>query len=108
MNPLKFGIPAAILAALAFPAVAGAQTDPCEAGASSIAASECVVEVEAVTLEPTPATPVAAAPASPVVAGKQQLPVTGGDALTLAVVGGTLVGAGAFLTLRARRTAEVG
>ena len=109
MKSLTFGIPAALLAALAFPAVAGAQADPCADGASSVSASDCVVEVDAITLEPAPATPAAVTPvAAPAVAGKQQLPVTGGDATTLAIVGGSLLGAGALLTIRARRTTEAG
>ncbi len=105
MKSLKFGFPCIALAFLAFPAVAAAQGDPCAAGASSIDGAKCVVEVQAVTLEPAPvavATPVAA----PAVAGKQQLPVTGGDATTLIVVGATLVGAGAVLTVRSRRTSS--
>ncbi len=106
MKSLLRGIPVAAFALLSFPALAGAVADPCDQGASSVPAAGCVTEVEAVTLEPAPVAPSASPAVVPAVAGKQQLPVTGGDAAKLIVVGGALVAAGAVLTTRSRRVGE--
>ncbi len=101
---------AAILASIAFGAsAAGAQTcADSTADAAKCAPAGGSVDVGAVTLDPAPvkpiSAPVAAAPAAPVaVAAKQQLPVTGSDAGTLAVIGGAMVLGGAVLTVRSRR-----
>lgn len=104
MNSLLRSISLAVALIFSLAASAGAQVpDACADGASSVGGAGCVVEVEAVELEPAPAVAPAVASAPTVVAGQQQLPVTGGDATSLALVGGGLLAAGAALTLRARR-----
>lgn len=102
MKSLSRSIAVAFALTFSFAAVAGAQ-DSCPDGASSVGGAGCVVEVEAVELEPAPVVTPAVAPKPIAVAGQQQLPVTGGDATSLALVGGGLLAAGAVLTMRARR-----
>ncbi len=86
------------------------------AGASAASAVDCpdsgpdagqCVQVEAVELEPAvvpAANPVE--PSAPVaVAAKQQLPVTGSDAIVLAAVGTSLVVVGGAFVMRSRANA---
>lgn len=63
----------------------------------------CDTAVKPVALDPTPSLAAPSiTPAAPVVAGKQQLPVTGGDAGVLALTGAVLVAGGATLVWRTR------
>jgi LPXTG-motif cell wall-anchored protein len=74
-------------------------TDPlCEA--STVYSVECQAIVEAVVLPADPI-PQATAP-TPQVQAKQQLPITGSDTQSLAVLGSILLAGGALLTWRAR------
>lgn len=78
---------------------AGAQA--CEESTGRV----CTVSVKPVTLNPSAAPAVASV--APTVAGKQQLPVTGGEAGVLVLTGTALVAGGAALVVRSRRTAAV-
>ncbi len=93
------------LAGVVFTGASAAGAVECEDSSSS--AVDCV-QVEAIVLEPAVVTPVAQ-PVAPtpavVVAGKQQLPVTGSDAIIMGIAGTALVLAGGVLVLRSRSVA---
>lgn len=67
---------------------------------SSATAPGCTVDVRPVTLNPSPAAP-SVSPTTQV-AGRQQLPVTGGDVATLVAVGSGMLVGGTILVRRTR------
>ncbi len=104
---MKSLIAAGILAGVTFFCASTAGAAVCED--SSSIAGDCV-QVEAVVLEPAVVTPnvqpVDAAPTA--VAAKQQLPVTGSDALGLGLAGAGLLLVGGVLVLRSKSIAAEG
>ncbi|MFT7600165.1 MAG: LPXTG-motif cell wall-anchored protein [Acidimicrobiales bacterium] len=100
MKKLIFG--AAMAAAMVVGGSAGAS-----ARAACPESSTCQPEVEVspVALASTPVVPAAPSVPQSVVAAKQQLPVTGGDATGIALVGAGLIGGGAFLVRRSTASA---
>lgn len=90
-----------------FVATAGAQDDDCALSSSDVVADECEgtnvppdvddkdeVDVGPKTLDPTTD-----------VQGRQQLPVTGAESITLALGGAVLIGAGGLMVRRSAKTA---
>ncbi len=105
----KLFVGALIAGAATFGAISPASAaDDC-AGSGSLGTPGCGgVVVEGGELEPTPQPVVApASPAAPVQVATQQatLPVTGSETATLALAGVALIGGGAVLVSRTRRTA---
>jgi LPXTG-motif cell wall-anchored protein len=88
---------AAVLA-LGGPSSAVSTDSLCEA--SAVSSVECQAVVEAVVL-PSDPVPQATAP-TPQVQAKQQLPITGSDTQSLAVLGSIFLAGGALLTWRSR------
>ncbi len=107
----KLFVGALIAGAATFGAVLPASAaDDC-AGSGSLGIDDCGgVIVEGGELEPTPQ-PVAPSPATPEVAApavkptQATLPVTGSETASMALVGVALVGGGAVMVTRSRRTA---
>jgi LPXTG-motif cell wall-anchored protein len=94
----------ASFAVLALAGAASADTVECQFSDVAATNPKCSVEVKAVTLPADPTETVAAprttAPTN------VQLPVTGGDAATLALAGAALLGGGVLLVARSRQLEE--
>lgn len=97
--------PLAATMALAGAGAVSAQ-QPCSDSSSS--APGCTVDVRPVALNPSPATPsLSPTSVSPTtkVAGRQQLPVTGGEVATLVAVGSGMLVGGTLMVRRSRASA---